>query len=379
MKIRLFLLFFLWYTCANAQVALMYDADGEIQMLQIKDVAETNDYQRQFSLTCTDRQSNSLITLTPDAYEGYRLSSRVVYASKSFEYAGEMKRLFLRRVEVYRDSIYFYVYYNDEAAHEPIYYMEKRGDGRVYPLADDPEKGYVSPLRTLLMSYPMAEDPEVRAYFDKMKPTPQSFEERHHLALSKYASHLPRFKWGVMLGLATSKVTAIKYEMDQVMSIVPGVFADIPLYADLFYHTELTFEKYAAKGTVKQVETKYNDAAYNATVLALPQLLRYQPKYLPSRILPYIEVGGQVSFNLKNSMECKYIDFSDIDIKPMLSFNKEYLKEESMPAVSFSFLAGVGLEWQFSRHHSFFVSGRFVSESGDISRIGGLLNIAYNL
>ena len=379
MKFRLILLFLLWYTCANAQVALVYDSIGEIQVRPIKDVDETNDYLRQFSLSCTDQQSNNPITLTPDAYDGYRLSSRIVYASKTFEYAGDVKRLFLRRVKTYKDSIYFYVYYNDKAELEPIYYFQTRDDDRVYPMADDPEKGYISPLRSLLLSYPMAEDPEVRAYFDKMEPTPQSFEDRHELALSKYASHLPRVKWGVLLGLAFSKVTANGYEMDPALSIVPGVFADIPFFADISYHPELIFEKYAANGTVKRIISEYNDVAYNATVLALPQLLRYKPKYLPSRVLPYFELGGQVSFNLKHSMECKYIDLGNVDTRPPFYFVEEYHDVESIPAVSFSFLAGVGFEWQFSRHHSFFVSGRFVKETGDISRTGGLLNIAYNL
>ena len=380
MKIRLFLLFFLWYTCANAQVALMYDADGEIQMLQIKDVAETNDYQRQFSLTCTNRLNDSLITLTPEVYDGYMLSSRTVYASKKFEYAGETKRLFLRRVKVYQDSIYFYVYYDDESALNPIYYMDRNGNGEVYPLADDPEKGYISPLHALLLSYPMAEDPEVRAYFDKMEPTPRSFEERHQLALSKYASHLPRFKWGAMLGLASTKVKTDLYRMDQAISMVPGVFADIPILLDFSYHPELSFEKYAANGSHKSTGMDvYNDAAFNVTQLSTAQLFRYSSYNLPTRWVPFIEIGGQFSYKLKHSMEYSFIDQNTISYLTSTTFAEEHRGEEEIPATSFSFLAGVGIEWQFSRHHSLYLSGRFYKEFGNFGRIGGLLLISYNL
>ena len=281
MRIRLFLLFLLWYTCANAQVALVYDSIGEIQTLPIKDEDDSTPYLRQFSFTCIDRKSNRQITLTPDSCYGYRFSSHMLYASKTFEYAGETKRLFLRRVRVYQDSIVFYVYYNDKAALEPIYYFQTRDDDRVYPMADDPEKGYISPLHSLLLSYPMAEDPEVRAYFDKMEPTPRSFVKRHRLALSKYASHLPRFKWGVTLGLASSKLKADDYKMDQVMSVVPGVFADIPILPNTSYHPELTFEKYAAKGRRNLIPGDFNHAAYNVTSLATPQLIRYTMFNLP--------------------------------------------------------------------------------------------------
>ena len=376
MKFRLILLFLLCYSCAIAQVALVYDSIGEIQILPIKDVDETNDYLRQFSLTCTDRQRNSPATLTPDAYDGYMLSSRAVYATKTFEYAGDTKRLFLRRVKSYQDSIYFYIYYDDAAALNPIYYVQTSDDDKVYPLADDTQKGYVSPLRSLLMSYPMAEDPEVRAYFDKMKPTPQSFEVRHQLALSKYASHLPSFKWGVLLGLAYSKVTGDPYAMDMAASVVPGVFADIPLIADLSWHPELTFEYYSSEGRVNNKQTAYNQVDYHTTSLSSPQLIRYTALNLPSRVLPYIELGGQVTFNLSSSMDYFY---REPVIKGKTPYAIEHQGEKPVPTATIAFVAGVGMEWQFSRHHSIYLSGRFFKELLDVGRIGAMLVASYNL
>ena len=379
MKFRLILLFLLWYTCANAQVALVYDSIGEIQMLPIKDEDDSTPYLRQFSFTCIDRQSNRQITLTPDSCYGYRFSSHMLYACKTFEYAGETKLLFLRRVRVYQDSIVFYVYYNDKAALEPIYYFQTRDDDRVYPMADDPEKGYISPLHSLLLSYPMAEDPEVRAYFDKMEPTPRSFVKRHRLALSKYAFHLPRFKWGVTLGLASSKLKADDYKMDQVMSVVPGVFADIPILPNTSYHPELTFEKYAAKGRRNLIPGDFNHAAYNVTSLATPQLIRYTMFNLPKRLLPYVELGGQFTLNMKHSLEYSYIKEAGEDINTNLPIVHEIRGEEDIPAASLALLGGVGAEWQCSRHHSWFVSVRLVKEMGDFGRTGCLLQISYSL
>ena len=379
MKFRLFLLFLLWYTCANAQVALVYDSIGEIQTLPIKDEDDSTPYLRQFSFTCIDRQNNRQITLIPDSCHGYRLSSHMLYASKTFEYAGETKRLFLRRVRVYQDSIVFYVYYNDKAALEPIYYFQTRDDDRVYPMADNPEKGYISPLHSLLLSYPMAEDPEVRAYFDKMEPTPRSFVKRHRLALSKYASHLPRVKWGVTLGLASSKLKADDYKMDQVMSVVPGIFADIPILPNTSYHPELTFEKYAAKGRRNLIPGDFNHAAYNVTSLATPQLIRYTMFNLPKRLLPHVELGGQFTLNMKHSLEYSYMKEAGEDINTNLPIVHEIRGEEDIPAASLALLGGVGAEWQCSRHHSWFVSVRLVKEMGDFGRTGCLLQISYSL
>jgi hypothetical protein len=354
----------------------VYDSIGDIQMLPIKDEDDSTPYLRQFSFTCIDRQNNRQITLTPDSCHGYRFSSHMLYASKTFEYAGETKRLFLRRVRVYQDSIVFYVYYNDKAALEPIYYFQTRDDDRVYPMADDPEKGYISPLHSLLLSYPMAEDTEVRAYFDKMEPTPRSFVKRHRLALSKYASHLPRFKWGVLLGLAYSKVTGDPYAMDMAASVVPGVFADIPLIADLSWHPELTFEYYSSEGRVNNKQTAYNQVDYHTTSLSSPQLIRYTALNLPSRVLPYIELGGQVTFNLSSSMDYFY---REPVIKGKTPYAIEHQGEKPVPTATIAFVAGVGMEWQFSRHHSIYLSGRFFKELLDVGRIGAMLDASYNL
>ena len=225
----------------------------------------------------------------------------------------------------------------------------------------------------------MAEDPEVRAYFDKMEPTPRSFVKRHRLALSKYASHLPRFKWGVTLGLASSKLKADDYKMDQVMSVVPGVFADIPILPNTSYHPELTFEKYAAKGRRNLIPGDFNHAAYNVTSLATPQLIRYTMFNLPKRLLPYVELGGQFTLNMKHSLEYSYIKEAGEDINTNLPIVHEIRGEEDIPAASLALLGGVGAEWQCSRHHSWFVSVRLVKEMGDFGRTGCLLQISYSL
>ena len=62
-----------------------------------------------------------------------------------------------------------------------------------------------------------------------------------------------------------------------------------------------------------------------------------------------------------------------------LNFLKEEVGEESIPAISFAVLAGFGVEWQYSRYHSLYFSGRFICELGSVGRIGGMLQVAYNL
>ena len=382
MKIRLFLLFFFLCTTLSAQRALFPDSVGNINSVPIRGIDETDPYLRQFSLSCTSKLDNEPLVLTPDNAIGYQLSSRGMYVSHTFEYAGETRHLFLHRVGTYQDSLFFYVYYDDEAARYPIYYVQKNGEKQLYPLADDPATGYVSPLHSLLLSYPIAQDPDVRAYFDHLPPTPEAFKDAHRLAKSGYASHLPRFKWGVFLALPLTKVTAEGYMMDLAVSVVPGVFADIPFSFGLSYHPELTFEKYAANGSIDSEAALYSDVAYNVTSLSLPQMLRYTSITRPSRLLPYFELGAQASFNMTHSMEYRYFrnNFLDyLDYSNAINFLKEENGEESIPAVSFAILAGFGVEWQYSHRHSIYFSGRFIRELGHIGRIGGMLQVSYNL
>ncbi len=123
MKIRLSLLFFLLCSTLSAQRALFPDSVGNISPVPIRAIVETDPYQRQFSLSCTSKLDNKPLVLTPDNAIGYQLSSRGMYVSHTFEYAGETKHLFLHRVGTYQDSLFFFVYYDDEAARHPIYYV----------------------------------------------------------------------------------------------------------------------------------------------------------------------------------------------------------------------------------------------------------------
>jgi hypothetical protein len=70
---------------------------------------------------------------------------------------------------------------------------------------------------------------------------------------------------------------------------------------------------------------------------------------------------------------------SYLDYRRNINFLKEEVGEESVPAVSFAVLAGFGVEWQYSRYHSLYFSGRFICELGSVGRIGGMLQVAYNL
>ena len=111
-------------------------------------------------------------------------------------------------------------------------------------------------------------------------------------------------------------------------------------------------------------------------------MLRYTSITRPSRLLPYYELGAQASFNLRRSMDYRYFHrdlLNYLDYRRNINFLKEEVGEESIPAISFAVLAGFGVEWQYSRYHSLYFSGRFICELGSVGRIGGMLQVAYNL
>ena len=367
-------------TNLSAQNVQMLDSAVNISVVRLKDLENVDDYQLQFSITGFSMKDHRIVTVTPDIATGFRIpSSHRVFVSCRFEYGGEERQLFLRRTKIYQDSISFYVYYDDPSREKPIYFVRMGSEPKLYPLADNPSTGYVSPLRQWLMSYPIVEDEAVRRFFEQLQPTPESFEQRHRLALSRYASHLPHLRWGVQAGVSFSKVITDDYKMDLAASVSAGLFADVPLgRADgLSYHPELSFEKYAAKGKMYGQPT-LSDVAYNTSTLATTQLLRYTTIWLPSRVLPYFELGAMASLNLKRSMEYKFIGYT-YDDTSRYPIAKEYIGKEDLHLFRAAPVAGVGVEWQYARHHSLYVSTRFSLGLGHLSRMGGTLLIAFNL
>ena len=66
-------------------------------------------------------------------------------------------------------------------------------------------------------------------------------------------------------------------------------------------------------------------------------------------------------------------------IKGKTPYAIEHQGEKPVPTATIAFVAGVGMEWQFSRHHSIYLSGRFFKELLDVGRIGAMLVASYNL
>ena len=383
-------LFLLSFSSVYAQYAILGNLYPNIRTPQISDIQTTDPYLLQFSLTCTETATGEQLVLTPDKDSGFQFSKSKLYKSKTFKYKGETQTLFLLRDHSYKDSLYFYIYYDHKGTKEnplePIYLVQFKDDPLLLPLADDPEHGYISPLRTALLNKPIAADPEVRAYFERMEPTPSSFENRDMLARSSRASHLPQFKWGVLFGVSYGQFRPKEIDLNRQISFVPGVFADIPLVPYLSYHPELTFEKFSSEGKVLHGYEMRNYANYSMTSILSPQVIRFTNLYLRSNILPYVEGGALLAFKTQKKLEYDYygteydriygsMDSNATIIGDLIHFNGTL----SVPVFSFGFLIGIGAEWQYSRHHSVYLTGRMIYEPGKYERIHFGLQVAFNL
>lgn len=383
MKPLLLSLLLLAFLPLHAQKAIIGRHDSVPRLILVKDVELTNLYDQQFSLSCVDKATDIPIVLTPENDLGYQLSNKEVYATRTFWYKGQTQTLFLRRDHIFNDSLAFYIYYDHKPEPakklKPIYLVQFAQDSILYPLIDDPAYDYVCPFRTWIFGLPKAQDPEVRQFFEQMQSTPRSFEAHYRIATSRADIRVPRFRWGVQLGLSYSQMTHEPFDLDGSLSLVPGLFADIPLSYMFSYHPEITFEKYASEGRTDITTSSLNSAAYNVTAISSPQLIRFTYALMPGKFLPYAELGAQASLRVKHTLDYMYL--SQWYFEP--EFRGEYLKQEfgseSVPAFCYGLLAGVGAEWLFAHRHSFFISARFFYEPGDISRMGGLLNISYNL
>lgn len=392
MKSKFILLFLFSFSCLHAQHASIGNTTPDIRTTQISDIQDTDPYLLQFSLSCTDASNGKPLVLTPDKDLGFQLSKRKLYRAKTFTYKGETKTLFLLRDHSYRDSLHFYIYYDHSATEtqplEPVYLVQIKDDPLLLPLADDPDCGYTSPLRTALLDKPIAADPEVRAYIESMEPTPSSYEKREMLVRTTRASHLPRFKWGVLMGISYGEFRPKKVELEKRTTIVPGLFADIPLVPCLSYHPELAFEKFSSEGKVLHGREKDNSASYSMTSILSPQVMRITHLYLPGKILPYVDAGALLAFRTEKKLEYDYYGTELDRIDGPINYNKTFdqLKEIqhfegtlSVPVFSYGFLIGIGAEWQYSRHHSAYLTGRMIYETGEYDRIHFALQVAFNL
>lgn len=311
-------------------------------------------------ITCIDALGEEQ-TFTPDSLMAYYIND-VLYQSLTYSYKGQTKKGFLEKCNADEESgLKFFAHYDDQK--RVTYYVQKGFETTVYPANDDPDTGYVSPLHSYLTGLAGVKASAFEPFIAGNNMTPEKFIQFKKVIKTGNAGKLTRIKYGATLGIEKSNLKIPLYDFESAMTISAGAFADIPLDNEVSLHPELIISKYRHTG----IHTHYQElstATFNAMVLSLPVMLRYNYKYLRGKYTPYIQFGYQPNIVLSGKMAYRYLahdqrpPYYDID-------HGHYLRvvegEEKVKTYFGNFTGGIGVEYSLTAKRSIFfdIRGRF--------------------
>ena len=326
--------------------------------------------QRQYSISI---EKNGRIVKTYDAKDivGYR-EGGTTYAPKVILVNGERRKVLLPRI-YWKEPVQMYVFITDEGNKEYYFQNDKDENSPLHPMRDDAQTGYVNPLKTYLEEFPIAQDnEEVKAYIRSMKPTVNSFRSRYKVCRTGNANYIPRIRWGVLAGAGIAKLFLESYDFKPKLQGFVGVFADIPLIDGFSFHPELTYRKYAFS-KLEESKTKLN-VVYNRQDFVLPLMLRYTLVSLKGKILPYMQLGAELGYALKNESASQYTTTDPDDF--IVWTESGIIKHDKF---GIAYTAGIGTEWKIRSNHSLFLDLRYCKETTKDYLTGYYAVVSFNL
>lgn len=266
----------------------------------------------------------------------YRLKG-TVYISKNISILGQTKKVFLKRLEHGKITLY---YYTEEGI--STYFLEKdssvfveisKGNNFQKKLSDNTSDFNWNSEQIRLVRYNKNSLSKLISMYNNGKNRP-----------------LPYPRFGIITGYRSTSLTipvSMRVEQLNDISFTPnstasyGVFADLPIGMSYFsFNTGIMFSKsrFSANSRNSQSDT---DVLVNLSSLNIPILIRYTLPTLVWR--PFFNTGGIYSYQLKNESKIyeSYIDQNVITIN-------EVDQESLISANMLGYSIGVGLQRNIS-------------------------------
>ena len=301
---------------------------------------------------------------------GYR-NGKKSYYSRKLNVGNEVRQALLPRMYE-ADSVAVYMYIQDNGKRK--YYAELGKKAELVPLSDEDNPTQVNPrLLAFLKEFPVAQNEEVSKFFDGLKPTVNSFDNRHRVARTGNPNYITRFRWGVMAGAGLSKAEVEPYDFGNKLLGFGGLFADIPVYEGFSLRPEVTFSPYAFSShqtnTAGEVNAVYNRKDLTGSLLACYTLRSFSGKWLPYALL---------------GPEFYFVQDKSLDRAERWTDEEGYivLEQQSIPqtkGVSLGLTAGVGVEYILSSRHSLFFDVRYRHELEEAGIRGIHFSVSFNL
>lgn len=289
---------------------------------------------------------------------------------------GTFKRIFPRRMYYGEDGApSVYKVYNMNGSYR--YYLQYGTDGVLFPMEKEDDPAYGNKLKEYMNSKndSISGNAEIAKYISTVKTNRISIGERLHVIKTQNTNLIPRFRWGVGVGMISSSILTSYDIMESAKRnqahMTLNAFADIAAYGGLSFHPEVSFDKTSVKDYFPMENGR--EIAFNRTDVLLPLICRYSPTFLRGKVLPFVEVGPQVELAMKsNSMERAY----RLDDEGYIIDSYDF--ELDTKATLVTLAVGGGLEYKMMPKHSLFLNARYVFGGNGINSDGNQYNLKKN-
>ena len=326
-----------------------------------------NKHSLQHCVSIIDEDDNILQTFKAEDLITLR-EGKTLYASKSIVLNGIPQQLLLQRTFQY-DQLSIYTYFSEQGKNS--HYVQMPNDSVLQIIKDEPD--YENPLRIYLNAFPIAQQPEVKEYINRMEPSPSSFAKRLQVCLTGNPNYITHSRWGILTGVGLGKVTYDPFNLKTKLQAYIGAFVDIPIYKGFSAHPEVFYREYASEGIYTNTGVT-SVAAYNRREICLPILMRYTFLSTKGKLLPYVQAGSELQWAIMHEIETEHTTSNDEGFIEWVEPSTTPLKK-----INAALTASAGLEWKLQTKHSLFLDIRYTNSLQEPRLSGLYATISYNL
>lgn len=281
---------------------------------------------------------------------------------------GTTVRRFLHRIAVGQGlQPSLYAYYLPEKGSKPLYYFQREANGPVMLVDAHDSMDKPNVLHDYLLSENTVAggDPDIAEYLSKLKPARNMFDLPAKITRSQNRNLIPRVRYGVGLGLNSESISMTYYEMtngqpyeyavdpSSQIQASASLFLDVPVAIGFSFHPELTFRKSSVKRY--NMGSHNTEFAFNQSQINLPLMARYTAVQLRGNFLPYVDLGVNMDFMMRNG--CDYKDLIQDDSGYVSEYSTYSFKSD---AFNFGGIGGIGLEYKLNQRHSLFLDVHYI-------------------
>jgi hypothetical protein len=301
---------------------------------------------------CQVKEKNKIIQYTPYQVQEFGFKDGRVYLSREIQVADSTKRVFLERLSKGRASLY---YFKNKGI--KTFFVERDSSFFVeIPKINKDNFNYKKQLLDFTLDCSNVKDAISFIRYNK-KPLTEIINRYNNCELKPF----PHLRFGLIAGYELVKLNPAGNNQNDYVDFFDfryeggfktGMFVDIPFFVRFFsLHTELSVSKHGYSYN-KLVDNKDLDFVANVTSLEVPLIVRYS--YPSNKLRPFINLGGLVTFNIKN----ENLLFETTVLNNIIEIN-DTQNISLIGKYQAGYSVGTGIEYSLNLKKSLFVELRY--------------------